>query len=102
VIYCHQFLIHLFDPTVALREMKRVSKSPGMVACREGDMPWKWYPETEVLNLWTKLIVDMVYQDHEQVSGHHLHMMARKAGFNPDLIQKSGSITTYSSKEERA
>jgi hypothetical protein len=47
-------------------------------------------------------MLDMVYRDRERFSGHHLHMLARKFGFNPDLIQKSGSITIYSNKEERA
>ncbi|MCJ1336696.1 hypothetical protein MMC09_001974 [Bachmanniomyces sp. S44760] len=104
VIYCHQFLVHIADPVKALTEMKRVCKSSGgIVACREGDTPCRWYPRNEGLELWNEMLRRMVQAggaDTEGGGGRAMHAYARKAGFEAERVEKGASATVIATPEE--
>src|SRR5699024_4436909 len=53
IVHAHQVLQHVSDPVLALREMKRVCKSGGFVAARDGDYAgFVWFPELHELDQW--------------------------------------------------
>lgn len=61
VIFCNQVLIHLPDPVKAFREMKRLCKPGGFVACRDSDMPFRWVPYYEGLQLYDKYLYEIIF-----------------------------------------
>ncbi|KAJ5194653.1 uncharacterized protein N7498_008091 [Penicillium cinerascens] len=83
VVFCHQVLQHVGDPVGMLEEMKRVTKSGGIVAAREADYGvFSWYPELPGLKTWQDLY-DRVARKNggEPNAGRVLHAWAKKAGF---------------------
>ncbi|KAI9759462.1 MAG: hypothetical protein M4579_002302 [Chaenotheca gracillima] len=104
VVYCHQVLNHLPDPVRAMKEMRRVcSSTGGMVACREGDLPFRWYPAKEGLLLWNEMMKRMVRKGgaDPDKGGSAIHAYARLAGFDPAKIQKGASVSVVATEEER-
>jgi hypothetical protein len=99
----------------ALRELRRVLKTGGFIADREGDWPFRWYPELPGLQLQDKYLYSMVITrqppdasrpwyspygaDHR--GGSKTHVFAREAGFDPLKIEKSARVTVYGTPEER-
>ncbi|KAI1812672.1 ubiE/COQ5 methyltransferase [Poronia punctata] len=83
IVFCHQVLQHVGDPTGVLREMARVAKKgSGIVAAREADYrSFAWYPELPGLDKWGE-----VYQatakanGAEPNAGRYLKTWARMAG----------------------
>ena len=61
VVFYNQTLLHIPTPVVALREMRRVCKQGGIVACRESDWPFRFYPELPRLLLFHKFLWIMVH-----------------------------------------
>ena len=56
VVHAHQLLQHLSDPIAALREMRRVCLSGGLVAARDADYAAMiWYPPSTALTRWLEL-----------------------------------------------
>ncbi|KAL4895748.1 S-adenosyl-L-methionine-dependent methyltransferase [Aspergillus ambiguus] len=83
VVFCHQVLQHVGDPIGILTEMKRVCKKGGIVAARESDYSvFMWYPELPGLKRWQDLYDKVARKNGgEPNAGRHLHVWARKAGF---------------------
>ncbi|CAO2651141.1 Nn.00g094380.m01.CDS01 [Neocucurbitaria sp. VM-36] len=61
VVFCNQTLIHIPEPVKALTEMRRVCKTGGLVACREGDWPFRYYPELPGLQIFHKYLWLLVH-----------------------------------------
>jgi ubiquinone/menaquinone biosynthesis C-methylase UbiE len=104
VVHAHQVLQHVGDPVQALREMRRVTKSGGIVAARDSDYAaMTWYPEVEGMSEWQDLYLRVARSNGgEPNAGRRLHAWAKQAGFNSSSITASATAWCYQSPEERA
>ncbi|KAF8331204.1 putative ubiE/COQ5 methyltransferase [Amanita rubescens] len=101
IVHAHQVLQHVADPVRALREMRRVVKPGGMVACRES-ASMTWYPPSEGIDAWWALSNRISRgRGGNPHPGSHIHVWAEKAGFDKTDIAKSAGTWCFSSPEER-
>lgn len=125
VIFTNQTIIHIPEPIKAMKELRRVCKPGGLVACREGDFPFRFYPELEGMQIFQKCLWLMVHgsvapstssnslltPDPEKPynsphpsnhrSGSLVHVWAREAGFEPEKIVKGASVELGGTREKR-
>lgn len=115
VVFMSQVLIHIPHPVKVLQELRRVVKTGGLVADREADWPFRWYPELAGLQMQEKYMYSMVVLGQAPEAGHDLyppygpkhrggsrvHVWAREAGFDGSRIEKSARVTVHSTREER-
>ncbi|MGH3882941.1 MAG: methyltransferase domain-containing protein [Pseudonocardiaceae bacterium] len=101
VVHAHQVLQHLAEPVSALREMRRVCTSGGVVAARDADYAaMTWYPPQAGLDRWLDLYQRVTRSNRaEPNAGRHLLSWARAAGF--DEITSSATAWCYATPEER-
>jgi ubiquinone/menaquinone biosynthesis C-methylase UbiE len=101
IAHAHQVLQHIADPIQGLREMRRVVKPHGIVACRES-ASMTWYPDSEGLEVWSELSTRMSRAKGGNPNpGSYIHVWAEKATFINAKITKSASSWCFSSDEER-
>ncbi|MEA2010195.1 MAG: methyltransferase domain-containing protein [Actinomycetota bacterium] len=102
VVHAHQVLQHVNDPVGALREMRRVSRSGGIVAARDADYAaMKWYPADPRLERWRDLYRTVARGNGgEPDAGRHLLQWAGEAGFVD--VEPSASIWRFDSPADRA
>lgn len=101
VVHAHQVLQHIADPVQALREMRRVAKPGGLIACRES-ASMTWYPESEGIEAWYRLTERMgSAKGGNPHPGRYIHVWAEKAGFSRKQIKTSAGSWCFSSDEER-
>lgn len=103
VVHAHQVLQHLQDPLGAMKEMKRLAKTGGILAirdCNYGAMDW--YPDHPMLHKWKKLYIKVALglKAHPNI-GKQLHAIAMEAGFPRSDIEASVAAWTFSTPEER-
>jgi SAM-dependent methyltransferase len=114
VIFTSQVLIHVPDPVKALREMRRVCKTNGVVCCREGDYPFRYYPCLPGIQLFTKYLYEMVHgqstsYDHPDNPPHPpntrtgslIHVWGRDVGFEPGKMVKGAKAVVTATEEDR-
>ena len=83
LVFSSQVFTHLITrPVEALKEVRRVCKSGGMVASREGDT-FHWYPAIDGIELFEKGLHRMTGSED---TGRKLHVFARQAGFEPSRM----------------
>jgi 2-polyprenyl-3-methyl-5-hydroxy-6-metoxy-1,4-benzoquinol methylase len=102
VVHAHQVLQHLNDPVGALREMRRVCKSGGIVAARDSDYEaMTWYPEVPAMSAWLRMYDAVARANNgEPNAGRHLLAWAHAAGFTD--VQASASTWCYATPDDRA
>jgi ubiquinone/menaquinone biosynthesis C-methylase UbiE len=104
VVYAHQVLQHLSNPVLALKELRRVVKTNGVVAVRDSDYEtFVWYPEVDGLREWKVQYSDIARSNNaEPNAGRRLFSWALQAGYPKSDITCSSSTWCYSTKEEIA
>lgn len=101
VVHAHQVLQHVANPVGALREMKRVCVSGGIVAARDADYAgFLWYPTYPALELWRDLYTQAARANKgEPDAGRRLLSWANAAGFSD--ITPSASVWCYATPATR-
>lgn len=101
VVYAHQVLQHLTDPVRALREMRRVTRTGGLVAVRDADYGgFFWEPAEPRLDRWMELYQEVTRRNGAEANaGRHLSRWVSEAGFTQVTI--TASTWHYATSEER-
>ncbi len=102
VVHAHQVLQHLSRPVDALKEMRRVCRPTGIVACRDADYAsMAWYPESEPLAEWLELYRQTArHNEADPDAGRKLHAWADQAGFSS--VEITTSSWCFSEPEDTA
>ncbi|KAI9716038.1 MAG: putative secondary metabolism biosynthetic enzyme [Chrysothrix sp. TS-e1954] len=110
IVFCHQVLVHVADPVVALREMRRLAKPDGgLIAIRES-LTVLWHPSNPVLErsmAWMHRAFRAASRaDSSQIdreTGTNLpHIWAREAGFPQEsTVVSTASGEAVSDREGR-
>ncbi|MGY4645660.1 methyltransferase domain-containing protein [Cellulomonas sp. URHB0016] len=103
VVHAHQVLQHLTDPIAALREMRRVTRTGGVVAVRDADYSgMTWYPPSPGLDEWLALYHEVTQANRAEANaGRKLLSWVREAGFDPSRIVPSAAVWCYATPEDR-
>ena len=101
VVHANQVLQHVADPVQALREMRRVTSTGGLVAVRDSDYAgFTWYPGVPALDSWLELYQQAARANGgEPNAGRRLLSWAQQAGFTQ--VTASSSTWCYATAEDR-
>jgi ubiquinone/menaquinone biosynthesis C-methylase UbiE len=89
IVHGHALLVHMKDPVAVLKEMKRVCKIGGIVACREStpkntislkpDVP-------AIREYWTRAMFAMTQMGGHSDAGEKLEEWAKEAGLGEKIV----------------
>jgi SAM-dependent methyltransferase len=102
IVHAHQVLQHVDDPVGALREMRRVCRSSGIVAAREADYGnMAWHPQDDRLDRWLGMYRAVAVANGGQPdAGRYLLGWAHEAGLAE--VEPSASIWRFATSHDRA
>ena len=102
VVHAHQVLQHVAEPVAALREMRRVCRSDGVVAARDSIYrAFTWYPCDTRLDQWLDLYCAVAEANGgEPDVGSRLRAWALAARFGS--VTASASAWCYAEDAERS
>jgi SAM-dependent methyltransferase len=82
VVHAHQVLQHLSDPAGALAALRRLVRSGGLIAARDGDYSaMAWYPSSAHLDRWLAIYLAVTRHNRAEANaGRHLLAWAHEAG----------------------
>ena len=102
VVHTHQVLQHLADPVGALVEMRRLTRSGGIVAVRDAVYSaMTWFPDPEGMEQWRSVYMTTARTNGgEPDAGSRLLSWAREAGFTD--ASASASTWCYATPADRA
>ena len=102
VVHAHQVLQHLADPVGALVEMRRLTRSGGIVAVRDAVYSaMTWFPEPAGMEQWRSVYMATARANGgEPDAGSRLLSWAREAGFTD--VTASASTWCYATPADRA
>ena len=102
VVHCHALLVHVPNASAVVKEMHRVCKTGGCVACREPD--WDTmviYPLSASLAQWQRAQRELnVTVGSEPNTGRHLASWALAAGFDGINVRVTTDVLQYFGREE--
>jgi ubiquinone/menaquinone biosynthesis C-methylase UbiE len=102
IVHCNAVLVHLPRAVEALKEMRRVCKTGGIVATREPD--WATciiHPYMPPLERWKAVHVQLKRNEGiEPNAGRHLASWALEAGFSTGNVSIQCDVLQYFGKEE--
>ena len=102
VVHAHQVLQHLADPVGALVEMRRLTRSGGIVAVRDAVYSaMTWFPESVGMEQWRSVYMATARANGgEPDAGSRLLSWARAAGFTD--VTASAATWCYATPADRA
>lgn len=102
VVHAHQVLQHLSDPVAALAEMRRVTRTGGIVAVRDADYAaMTWHPADPRLDRWLEVYRSVARHNRaEPDAGRHLLEWANRIEFSD--VAASASVWCFADPDSRA
>jgi ubiquinone/menaquinone biosynthesis C-methylase UbiE len=101
IVHSHMVLLHLSDPVLALREMRRLVKDGGIVAARDVAATFT-VPEKPILAKQQKIYERIAGERGAHTDGgKHTHLWAHEAGFPWDKIEASSAGWEFSGPAAR-
>jgi len=102
VVYAHQVLQHLSDPIAALKAMRRVLASDGLLAVRDTDYAaFVWWPQDPRLTQWMEIYHRITQANGANAdAGRQLRSWVLQAGYRE--VTASSSTWTYADDDSVA